>query len=60
MPVVFFIFCVHDLNQPLLHVLVMLLHEEAPNHILTLEEIDSFFLTSDRDLFTGKMNIKLI
>lgn len=31
----------------------------APNHILTLEEIDSFFLTSDRDLFTGKMNIKL-
>lgn len=60
MPVVFFIFYVHALNQFLLHVHVMLLHEVAPNHRLTLEEIDPFFLTSDRDLFTGKMNIKLI
>lgn len=60
MPVVFFIFCVHALNQPVLHLHVMVLHEEAPNHILTLEEIDSFFLTSDRDLFTNKKNIKLI
>lgn len=60
MPVVFFIFCVHTLNQSLLYVYVILLHEETPNHILTLEEINSLFLTSDRDLFTGKMTIKLI
>lgn len=60
MPVVFFIFCFHALKQSLLHVHVMLLHEEHLNFILTLEEIESFFLRTDRDLFTGKMNIKLI
>lgn len=47
-------------NKFSLHALAMLLHEVAPDHLLMLEEIVSCSLTSDRDLYAGKTNIKLI